>query len=121
MAKNTYNAIVAMVPDKDYSTAYSTLNEQIKELDERVGDIDQNVSSMLYNLHVDNTYSSYVKLSLSPDEYTGNSHRTIHIETLHSSFNPETGEVTVPGIPDITTICNIYTYASSWQFLGYDE
>ena len=33
MAKNMYNALVAMVPDKDYSTAYSTLNEQIKELD----------------------------------------------------------------------------------------
>ena len=33
MAKNTYNAIVAMVPDKDYSATYSTLNEQIKELD----------------------------------------------------------------------------------------
>lgn len=95
--------------------------EDILEIQEELGDLNTDVASMLYNLHVDNTYSSYVKLSLSPDEYTGDSKRTIHIETLHSSFNPETGEVTVPGIPDISTICNIYTYASSWQFLGYDE
>lgn len=95
--------------------------EDILEIQEELGDLNTDVASMLYNLHVDNTYSSYVKLSLSPDEYAGDSNRTIHIETLHSSFNPETGEVTVPGIPDISTICNIYTYASSWQFLGYDE
>lgn len=95
--------------------------EDILEIRDELGDLNTDVASMLYNLHVDNTYSSYVKLSLSPDEYAGDSNRTIHIETLHSSFNPETGEVTVPGIPDISTICNIYTYASSWQFLGYDE
>jgi hypothetical protein len=95
--------------------------EDILEIQEELGNINTDVASMLYNLHVDNTYSSYVKLSLSPDEYNGDSNRTIHIETIHSSFNPETGEVTVPGIPDISTICNIYTYASSWQFLGYDE
>ena len=95
--------------------------KDILEIQDELGDLNTDLASMLYNLHVDNTYSSYVKLSLSPDEYTGDSKRTIHIETLHSSFNPETGEVTVPGIPDISTICNIYTYASSWQFLGYDE
>lgn len=95
--------------------------EDILEIRDELGDLNTDVASMLYNLHVDNTYSSYVKLSLSPDEYAGDSNRTIHIETLHSSFDPETGEVTVPGIPDISTICNIYTYASSWQFLGYDE
>ena len=44
MAKNTYNAIVAMVPDKDYSTAYSTLNEQIKELDSVVTKLCNNSS-----------------------------------------------------------------------------
>lgn len=44
MAKNTYNAIVAMVPDKDYATAYSTLNEQIKELDSVVTKLCNNSS-----------------------------------------------------------------------------
>lgn len=44
MAKNTYNAIVAMMPDKDYSTAYSTLNEQIKELDSVVTKLCNNSS-----------------------------------------------------------------------------
>ena len=44
MAKNTYNAIVAMVPDKDFSTAYSTLNEQIKELDSVVTKLCNNSS-----------------------------------------------------------------------------
>lgn len=44
MAKNTYNAIVAMVPDKDFSTAYSTLNEQIKELDSVVTKLCDNSS-----------------------------------------------------------------------------
>lgn len=44
MAKNTYNAIVAMVPDKDYTTAYSTLNEQIKELDSVVTKLCNNSS-----------------------------------------------------------------------------
>jgi zinc transport system substrate-binding protein len=44
MAKNTYNAIVAMVPDKDYYTAYSTLNEQIKELDSVVTKLCNNSS-----------------------------------------------------------------------------
>ena len=44
MAKNTYNALVAMVPDKDYSTAYSTLNEQIKELDSVVTKLCDNSS-----------------------------------------------------------------------------
>ena len=44
MAKNTYNALVAMVPDKDYSTAYSTLNEQIKELDSVVTKLCNNSS-----------------------------------------------------------------------------
>lgn len=44
MAKNMYNALVAMVPDKDYSTAYSTLNEQIKELDSVVTKLCDNSS-----------------------------------------------------------------------------
>lgn len=44
MAKNTYNAIVAMVPDKDYATAYSALNEQIKELDSVVTKLCNNSS-----------------------------------------------------------------------------
>ena len=44
MAKNMYNALVAMVPDKDYSTAYSTLNEQIKELDSVVTKLCNNSS-----------------------------------------------------------------------------
>ena len=44
MAKNTYNAIVAMVPDKDYTTAYSALNEQIKELDSVVTKLCNNSS-----------------------------------------------------------------------------
>ena len=44
MAKNTYNAIVTMVPDKDYATAYSTLNEQIKELDSVVTKLCDNSS-----------------------------------------------------------------------------
>ena len=44
MAKNIYNALVAMVPDKDYSTAYSTLNEQIKELDSVVTKLCNNSS-----------------------------------------------------------------------------
>ena len=44
MAKNMYNAIVAMVPDKDYSTAYSTLNERIKELDSVVTKLCNNSS-----------------------------------------------------------------------------
>ena len=44
MAKNTYNAIVAMVPDKDYTTAYSTLNERIKELDSVVTKLCNNSS-----------------------------------------------------------------------------
>lgn len=44
MAKNTYNAIVAMVPDKDYSTTYSTLNERIKELDSVVTKLCNNSS-----------------------------------------------------------------------------
>lgn len=44
MAKNTYNAIVAMVPDKNYTTAYSTLNEQIKELDSVVTKLCNNSS-----------------------------------------------------------------------------
>lgn len=44
MAKNIYNALVAMVPDKDYTTAYSTLNEQIKELDSVVTKLCNNSS-----------------------------------------------------------------------------
>lgn len=44
IAKNTYNAIVAMVPDKDYTSAYSTLNEQIKELDSVVTKLCNNSS-----------------------------------------------------------------------------
>lgn len=44
MAKNMYNALVAMVPDKDYSTAYSTINEQIKELDSVVTKLCNNSS-----------------------------------------------------------------------------
>ena len=44
MAKNMYNALVAMVPDKDYATAYSTLNEQIKELDSVVTKLCNNSS-----------------------------------------------------------------------------
>lgn len=44
MAKNMYNALVAMVPDKDYTTAYSTLNEQIKELDSVVTKLCNNSS-----------------------------------------------------------------------------
>lgn len=44
MAKNTYNALVAMVPDKDFSTAYSTLNERIKELDSVVTKLCNNSS-----------------------------------------------------------------------------
>ena len=44
MAKNMYNAIVAMVPDKDYFTAYSTLNERIKELDSVVTKLCNNSS-----------------------------------------------------------------------------
>ena len=44
MAKNMYNAIVAMVPDKDYSTAFSTLNERIKELDSVVTKLCNNSS-----------------------------------------------------------------------------
>ena len=44
MAKNAYNAIVAMVPDKDYSAAYNTLNEQIKELDSVVTTLCNNSS-----------------------------------------------------------------------------
>lgn len=44
MAKNMYNALVVMVPDKDYTTAYSTLNEQIKELDSVVTKLCNNSS-----------------------------------------------------------------------------
>ena len=44
MAKNMYNALVAMVPDKDYATAYSTLNEQIIELDSVVTKLCNNSS-----------------------------------------------------------------------------
>ena len=44
MAKNMYHALVAMVPDKDYATAYSTLNEQIKELDSVVTKLCNNSS-----------------------------------------------------------------------------
>ena len=44
MAKNMYNALVAMVPDKDYTTAYSALNEQIKELDSVVTKLCNNSS-----------------------------------------------------------------------------
>ena len=44
MAKNAYNAIVAMVPDKDYSAAYNTLNKQIKELDSVVTTLCNNSS-----------------------------------------------------------------------------
>ena len=39
-----YNALVAMVPDKDYATAFSTLNERIKELDSVVTKLCNNSS-----------------------------------------------------------------------------
>jgi outer membrane murein-binding lipoprotein Lpp len=97
------------------------LEEDVDAIKEDIGDINTNIAASLYNLSVNNENSAYVKLNLSPAEFNGDPKRTLHIETLTSTFNPVTGEVTVPGLPDITTVCDIYSYMSSWQFLGYDE
>jgi hypothetical protein len=70
----------------------------------------------LYNLHVNNNKSSYVKLSLTPDKYDGPS-RILHIESYTAIVDPNTGEIINDGLTTVSTVYDIYSYASSWQIL----
>jgi hypothetical protein len=76
-----------------------------------------NADKSLYNLYVDNTESSYVKLNLTPEQYAGGPNRILHIETEHAIVDPETGEIINNGLTTVSTVYDIYSYASSWQIL----
>jgi hypothetical protein len=106
------------------STAATGLTKRVEDVEYEIGELDIRVDfaqktadEALYRLKVDNSESSYVKLSLSPQFYENNNWRTLHIETDEASINPETGEVLSYGVATLNTVYDVYAYASSWQIL----
>lgn len=75
----------------------------------------------LYHLNVDNDNSTYVNLSLQPEDYYGSRDRTLYITTQEASIDSKTGEVYSNGLVNLNCAFNIYSYASSWMMLYVDQ
>lgn len=75
----------------------------------------------LYYLNVNNSESTYVNLSLAPQSFDGDRHRTLSIKTDNASVDSKTGEIYSEGIVGVNTAFDIYTYASSWMMLYVEK
>lgn len=89
----------------------------IDNVNEDIINLNSKVNKTLYNLYVNNSKSSYVKINLDPIDYQGNSSRTIHITTDEAIIDSETGEIMEDGLVNVGALKNMYTYLTSWQII----
>ena len=83
-----------------------------------IKDLTYNVNTSLYNLHVDNSYSSaYVWLNMSPASYNGSPERTIKVFSQIPDISLEERLIKRDGIVTALTMNDVLSYMFEWEDL----
>lgn len=93
------------------------VEDRVDTFGNKIDILTDKTNKSLYNLHVNNSSSTYIKLSLSPSSFNGDPSRTLSITTLEGSIDKDSGIITNDGIPSMGTIFDITSYMLNWQML----